>query len=447
MAGLLDFLNTDEGKMGLALLAAAGPTPYPASFGQRLQGAMGQLQADKAMQTKQGLLSAQMDEYKAQSKQREADATVKAAELERQRRIAENLPSLFGGASAPGTGATGNVNAALPPELQIGALPALPGASGMPQGGFDWRRAVALGMRPEEIEKYAGLSNIGRSEVARTVEVDDGKGGKMTLQLDKFGQPVGQGMPGYIAPVQVNQGDRVTFVRPSAGVALPVGMSPAERDASARGWATVNQGAQRLALDQSNAVAGKAPPGYRYKQDGSLEAIPGGPADLRNNPDAAKKVGDAKDVLDILNDVEKLLPKATGSYAGAGYDAVAGGLFGATTEGAKATAQLKALQGILVSKMPKMSGPQSDKDVQLYREMAGQVGDPTIPVAARQAAVDTIRKLNEKYAGVPEGSSKPKTEAMANMPAANASNKGKFLTDTQTGKRFQSNGIQWVEVQ
>jgi hypothetical protein len=32
------------------------------------------------------------------------------------------------------------------------------------------------------------------------------------------------------------------------------------------------------------------------------------------------------------------------------------------------------------------------------------------------------------------------------MPSANTSNKGRFLTDSQTGKRFQSNGIQWMEV-
>lgn len=40
----------------------------------------------------------------------------------------------------------------------------------------------------------------------------------------------------------------------------------------------------------------------------------------------------------------------------------------------------------------------------------------------------------------------PAGRAFAQMPTANTSNKGKFLTDSQTGKRFQSNGIQWVEV-
>jgi hypothetical protein len=58
-----------------------------------------------------------------------------------------------------------------------------------------------------------------------------------------------------------------------------------------------------------------------------------------------------------------------------------------------------------------MSGPQSDKDVLLYREMAGQVGDSTLPVETRKAALETIRQIQERYAKVPEGSSKFAPEA------------------------------------
>ncbi|MCZ2920747.1 hypothetical protein NYY59_19155, partial [Acinetobacter baumannii] len=39
------------------------------------------------------------------------------------------------------------------------------------------------------------------------------------------------------------------------------------------------------------------------------------------------------------------------------------------------------------------------KDVLLYREMAGQIGDPTIPVAQRRAALQTVRDLQRKYLG------------------------------------------------
>ncbi len=147
----------------------------------------------------------------------------------------------------------------------------------------------------------------------------------------------------------------------------------------------------------ATSQAGKPPAGYRFKPDGNLEAIPGGPADTKIGGNGAK-AQDASDVLSILAEAEPLLAKSTGSYIGTAADEAARTV-GISTSGAQASAQLKALQGALVSKMPKMSGPQSDKDVQLYREMAGQIGDSTIPIATRRAAIGTIRKLNEKYAG------------------------------------------------
>lgn len=141
---------------------------------------------------------------------------------------------------------------------------------------------------------------------------------------------------------------------------------------------------------------GKAPPGYRFTASGNMEAIPGGPADLRQNKEGVQQGKDTQDIFSILNEARPLMANATGSYGGVALDKVAQ-TFGAATDGAKATAQLQALQGALVSKMPKMSGPQSDKDVQLYREMAGQIGDPTIPREQRKAAMDTIESLNIKY--------------------------------------------------
>ena len=123
-----------------------------------------------------------------------------------------------------------------------------------------------------------------------------------------------------------------------------------------------------------------------------------------------KPVTEAKESLKLIDQAEKLLDKATGSLTGTAVDVVAGAL-GKSTEGAQASSKLKAIQGALVAKMPKMSGPQSDKDVLLYREMAGQVGDSTLPVETRKAALETIRQIQERYAKVPEGSSKPAPEA------------------------------------
>lgn len=97
-----------------------------------------------------------------------------------------------------------------------------------------------------------------------------------------------------------------------------------------------------------------------------------------------------------LDAVEGLLDDATGSGIGRLVDSGAR-LFGVATPGDIATAKLGTLGGQLVALMPKMSGPQSDKDVEMYKQMAGKLDDPTIPVEIRKAALGTIRELNNKY--------------------------------------------------
>lgn len=98
----------------------------------------------------------------------------------------------------------------------------------------------------------------------------------------------------------------------------------------------------------------------------------------------------------VLPEIKSLLTNAKGGYVSTGLDAI-GGALGYSTDNAKTTAQLKALSGQLVALMPKMSGPQSDKDVAMYREMAGNLADPTVPTETRLAALETIGKLNQKY--------------------------------------------------
>lgn len=106
---------------------------------------------------------------------------------------------------------------------------------------------------------------------------------------------------------------------------------------------------------------------------------------------------DANSTLSLLDEAEKILPSATGSTSGAAYDTAAG-FFGQSTPGAQATAQLQTIAGQLTSKMPRMQGPQSDRDVELYKQMAGDLANPKLPVETRMAALQTIRVLNEKYA-------------------------------------------------
>lgn len=107
---------------------------------------------------------------------------------------------------------------------------------------------------------------------------------------------------------------------------------------------------------------------------------------------------EAQQALNAITQAESILPKATSSGLGSLVDSAAG-FVGYSTPGAQAASQLKAVEGELVSKMPKMSGPQSDKDVALYKQMAGVVGDETKPVATRQAALQTVKEIQQRYAG------------------------------------------------
>jgi hypothetical protein len=112
-----------------------------------------------------------------------------------------------------------------------------------------------------------------------------------------------------------------------------------------------------------------------------------------------QRVRDANDAMSILRQAAPLVNKSTSSGVGTAADYLAG-LAGYSTAGADTAADLKVLGGALVSKMPKMSGPQSDKDVALYKEMAGKLGDSTVPASQKRSAMQTLMNLQAKYAGV-----------------------------------------------
>ncbi len=215
---------------------------------------------ERKLKLEEALKQAQIGEYNAQAAQRQAEIDkMRRAEAEGQR-----VQGVITGALSPIRGIEANVQSGI-----VGPRPEALDVVGK-QKPLDFQSLYAQGVPAARLEELAKLSTLGMPTVARTLERDDGRGGKETIQLDAQGRIVGQGIPAYIAPVQVNQGDRTTFVRPNAGVSLPINMSPAERDASARGWTSI--------ADARRNGGEKAPSGYRFKEDGSLEAIPGGPA-------------------------------------------------------------------------------------------------------------------------------------------------------------------------
>jgi len=109
-----------------------------------------------------------------------------------------------------------------------------------------------------------------------------------------------------------------------------------------------------------------------------------------------KKAGQADSLEGILSEADKLFDDASGSLAGAAGSAIKGAV-GYSDKSTQANAKLKMYSGWALSNVPRMEGPQGEKDVEIYKEMAAKIGDPTIPVEDRRAASDALRQLNSKY--------------------------------------------------
>ncbi len=173
--------------------------------------------------------------------------------------------------------------------------------------------------------------------------------------------------------------------------------------------------ANKLTVDQAKIELQQKKGVVQQFGDNMYMVYPDGSAVPINSPTGQPitKVANQKAINEEnkrIQRVETLTPEikslltggATGSYFGAGLDLL-GRTVGISTGGAEATAQLKTLSGQLVALMPRMEGPQSNIDVEMYKDMAGNVADPTIPIQTRLAALDTIEKLNQKYKGLNSG--------------------------------------------
>ena len=402
--GLLDALNSDEGMQALGLLAAAGPSATPMSFGQRLFGAMQQDQARrteaedrkarKQMQALQSqLLMAQVGETQAQAAQRQSAAEQLTQSMARQRAFQSEL----GGSVTPQQALAGGGGPTPENAARIGQTQAP-----------NWQ---ALALRfPDQIElikKLAESGNFGRSKVARVEETMDG-GRPVKRQFDEYGAPVGDVLPQWKAPVMSDTGGAINAIDPVTLQRLAQFQKTNSPDAllsadTARRGQNMTDARAREKNNIEKAAVGKV----EWKQDvnGNWIALPkevsgNGPVTPVATTTPGKREQQAKNALDIIAEAEKLIDKSTGSYIGAAVD-LGAKAFGAAPAGAVASGQLQALEGALMMAQPRMEGPQSNMDVQLYRQMAAQIGDPTVPPKIKKAALGTIKGLQEKYSGSP----------------------------------------------
>jgi hypothetical protein len=160
-----------------------------------------------------------------------------------------------------------------------------------------------------------------------------------------------------------------------------------------------------------NPIIAGGEAGARLQQEQTYKpVIAGAEQDAKNASDRRanieKKVTQGKESGSVIDELltpdesgRTVLDKATGSGVGALY---AGGksLFGVSDESTQANAQLAIYGGRLLNNVPRMEGPQSDKDMATYKEQAGKIADPKIPAPDKKAALFAIKQLNEKYADI-----------------------------------------------
>lgn len=208
-------------------------------------------------------------------------------------------------------------------------------------------------------------------------------------------------------------------------------------------------GGQQAAPQTGNVAAGPSATEAATAKANEARMVDTAKADVVRDTGKTAEGKRAGQVSQISNLASQLLDQGpTASGVGSLVDAAAN-FVGQPLKGGTKAQQLEALSGWLVSNVPRMEGPQSNADVLNYQTMAGRVGDRTLPVEARKAALGTLMELQRKYAEAGSDTTAPNpikpSKVLDALPTPNASNRGQRIRDTTTGKVLVSNGLQWKE--
>ena len=200
--------------------------------------------------------------------------------------------------------------------------------------------------------------------------------------------------PGMISTVFNPEQDQGGMIK-TAG---PVGKQPNES------W---NAYDQRMALEKKRQEAG-------IEVGKELTVAEKKPPAEQKGKNAAKDINDqrqADETYKIIQPISEAIKKSTGSGIGSGVDALAG-VIGVGTEGAKNIAKLEVLGYKLLQQVPRMEGAQSNIDVGMYKQAAGDLANDKKPIEVRLEALATIIEMlknadKEKRNDWSYGSSKP----------------------------------------
>jgi hypothetical protein len=118
-----------------------------------------------------------------------------------------------------------------------------------------------------------------------------------------------------------------------------------------------------------------------------------------------KRLADEKRIKDLglaVSEIERamvpggLIDSATGGYLSNLFDTAAA-VFSYGTEKSAAIARLAPIADLALKMVPRFEGPQSNYDVQSYKDAAGNLANPNVPANIKRAAADEIVRLFKKY--------------------------------------------------
>jgi hypothetical protein len=250
------------------------------------------------------------------------------------------------------------------------------------------------------------------------------------------------GMTAGGAPAGVPMGAPMSNAPAGAPMNAPMGSVPV-----AGGMPTANAPASQ------DKFAPAVQPQYQYNP--ALSPKANQEAAAKFGEELAKNQRNAKDSFDLMKSASALLSSEAPS-SGRLSNIVTGTreFFGGGGEASKADAQLNLLSGALTMKQPRFEGPQGVLDVTLYQKLAGDLGNPNLPVASRLATINQMIDLQKKY--YPQGdwdSISTKTQGEAKAESARSAGKvsvgaPQYATNPRTGERIVSTdgGINWKPV-
>lgn len=150
-----------------------------------------------------------------------------------------------------------------------------------------------------------------------------------------------------------------------------------------------------------------------------------------------KNTTNAKDSFDLMKEASKVLSQdvaSSGRLSSIGTGV--GEFFGADSKASQADAQLNMLSGALTMKQPRFEGPQGVLDVTLYQKLAGDLGNPNIPIPSRLATMGQMVNLQKKY--YPNGDWDTIQTKLDNSGKVSVA-APQYATNPQTGARIMSN--------